>query len=429
MGESLLTDRPALVREIAREVGTPAYVYDAAAIRRQFQALEAALEQVPHRIYYSVKASSNLAILDLVRRLGAGADIVSVGELARVLRAGYDAGDVVFSGVGKTAAELERALDAGVGVINVESGPELELLERLARGRRRPAPVGIRVNPDVPTATHPYTQTGGKDRKFGVPFGEVPDLVDWVLRHPALDVVGIGMHLGSQIAEAAPYRAGAERLASLISELRGAGLTTLRHVDVGGGMGIRYLNEEALSAAEFAAAVAPLAEATGLPLAVEPGRFVAGNAGILLARCLYRKQAGEKDFAIVDAGMNDLLRPSLYGAGHDVRVVPGAEGEDTGAHGGPGRPVDVVGPVCESGDFLALARDLPAAVPGSLLAVLGAGAYGFTMSSTYNSRPRAAEVLVDGERWAVIREREGVDDLMRGEHTLDELDAGAWRGP
>ena len=428
MGESLLTDRPALLREIAREVGTPAYVYDAAAIRRHFRALDAALQHVPHRIYYSVKANGNLAVLGLMRSLGAGADIVSVGELARALRAGFDPGEVVFSGVGKTVAELERALDAGVGVINVESGAELELLEGIARGRPAPARVGIRVNPDVPTATHPYTQTGGKDRKFGVPFGEVTALVRWILDHPSLQLVGVGMHIGSQIADAGPYRAGAERLAELVAELRAQGVTTLQHVDVGGGIGIRYINEDALSAEAFAAAVAPLAEVTGLPLAVEPGRFVTGNAGILLARCLYRKQAGEKDFAIVDAGMNDLLRPSLYGAGHDVRVVPEAEDREPAAEPDPDRPVDVVGPVCESGDFLALARELPGAVPGALLAVLGAGAYGFTMSSTYNSRPRAAEVMVDGERWSVIRERESVEDLMRGERTLDELDAGAWRG-
>ncbi len=420
MGAGVLTERGALLAEIARQVGTPLYVYDAAAVERQYRALSEALDPTPHSIFYSVKANSNLAVLGLLRRLGAGADIVSAGELARALRAGFAPADVVFSGVGKTAAELEAALEAGVGVINVESRAELEHLEQMARGRATVARFGIRVNPDVEPVTHPYTQTGTRDHKFGVPHDQVIPLIEWALERPALELVGVGMHIGSQIADAAPYRAGARRLADLVAAAREAGVTTLRHVDVGGGIGIRYTNEHALEADAFAEAVSQVAKETGLPLAVEPGRFLLGNAGLLLARCLYRKEAGDKDFVIVDAAMNDLLRPSLYGAAHEVRVI---DGPDQGVEG----RVDVVGPVCESGDFLALDRELPGAVPGALLAILGAGAYGFTMSSSYNSRPRAAEVLLDGERWAVVRERETADDLMRGEHTMDDLDAGGWR--
>jgi diaminopimelate decarboxylase len=430
VGARLLTERPALAQAIARSVGTPVYVYDAVEIRRQYEVLGQALEPAPHRIYYSVKANSNLAVLGLLRRLGAGADIVSGGELRRVLRAGFTPGDVVFSGVGKTAAELAQALDAAVGVVNVESHTELEELERAARERGVVVRFGIRVNPDVPSATHPYTQTGDKDRKFGVPHEEVVPLARWGLERPALELVGVGMHIGSQIGDAAPYRAGAERLQWLVARLREEGVT-LRHVDVGGGIGIRYLHEPALTAEAFAEAVRPLAESTGLPLVVEPGRFLVGNAGVLLTRCLYRKRAGEKDFVIVDAGMNDLLRPSLYGSGHDVQSVPEHGGPPPGAQQGrdSGRArADVVGPLCESGDFLALDRDLPGAAPGTLLAVLGAGAYGFTMSSSYNSRPRPAEVLVEDDRWAVVRERETVDDLMRGERTMEDLAAGDWRG-
>lgn len=421
VGAGLLTERAALLEEIARQVGTPVYVYDAAEIERQYRVLSGALDPVPHRIFYSVKANSNLAVLGFLRRLGAGADIVSGGELARVLRAGFPPADIVFSGVGKTPAELEAALASRVGVINVESRAELEQLDQLARRRDAVVPFGIRVNPDVESATHPYTQTGTLDHKFGVPHDQVMPLLEWALERPALELVSMGMHIGSQIADAAPYRAGARRLAQLVAAARDAGATTLQHVDVGGGIGIRYMNEPALEAGVFAGAVRQLAQETGLPLAVEPGRFLLGNAGLLLARCLYRKVAGEKEFVIVDAGMNDLLRPSLYGAAHEVRVIAGPD------QGGEGR-VDVVGPLCESGDFLALDRELPGAVPGALLAVLGAGAYGFTMSSSYNSRPRAAEVLLDGERWAVVRERETADDLMRGEHTMDDLDAGGWRG-
>lgn len=406
MGEGILI-------RIAGAVGTPVYVYDADMIRSQYAALQAALAGVPHRLHYSVKANANLAVLQLIRGLGGGADIVSGGELARALRAGFRGQDLVFSGVGKTDRELEAALHAGVGLINLESEGEFEVLRKLARGRSSSVSVGIRINPDVTTETHPYTQTGQAGMKFGVPLDQVLPLARCVAAERDLALTSVGMHIGSQIAEGAPFRAGAERLAGVVAELRAAGINTLSSVDVGGGLGISYGRGEGLHPAVFAQAVAPLAHATGLPLLVEPGRFLVGNAGRLLTRVLYHKRSGGREFIITDAGMNDLLRPSLYQAHHEIVVVAGAG--EAGDAAGAADPVDVVGPNCESGDFLGLNRQLAGARPGTLLAILGAGAYGFGMSFQYNSRPRAAEVLTEGGRYAVVREREGTDDLMRGE--------------
>jgi len=424
VGPRVLTERLQVLEQIASQVGTPAYVYDAEAIRAQYRALDGALSALPHRIFYSVKASSTLAILGLLQALGAGADVVSVGEIERALRAGFRPADIVFSGVGKTARELRRALELGIRSINVESFAELRLLDAVARDGGAVAPVGIRVNPDVVTETHPYTRTGDAGAKFGTPLDEVVPMGQFALQSEHLRLEGVGMHIGSQILDAAHYRQGAERLAELVKALRGAGVSTLRTVDVGGGMGIRYRSEVPLDLTAFADAVRPVADATGLEIAVEPGRFLVGNAGILLARCLYRKRMG-KEFIVVDAAMNDFLRASLYDAAHEIIVVGEPVRGDEGDVGGG--VADVVGPVCESGDFLGLNRDLPNARPGALLAVLGAGAYGFTMSSTYNSRPRAAEVLVDGGRWAIIRERESVQDLMRGERTIEDIErSGAW---
>ncbi len=405
---------------IASAVGTPVYVYDAEAIRRQYTELTAALAGVPHRIHYSVKANANLAILGLLRGLGAGADIVSRGELARSLAAGFRGPDLVFSGVGKSEQELEAALAAGVGLINLESEGEFEVLRRLARGRGAQASVGIRINPDVTTETHPYTQTGRAGMKFGVPLDQVLPLARRIAAEPNLMLASVAMHIGSQITDAAPYREGAQRLGELVAGLREAGIRALTSVDVGGGLGISYGCEEGLDLSRFAQAVAPLARETGLPLLIEPGRFLVGNAGWLLTRVLYCKRSGGRRFVITDAGMNDLLRPSLYQAYHEIRVLDGTgSGDPTDA-----TAVDVVGPNCESGDFLALDRSLPGARPGALLAVLGAGAYGFGMSFQYNSRPRSAEVLVDGDRYAVVRQRETVDDLMRGEHLAPQ-----WQDP
>ncbi len=407
VGESVLS-------RIAARVGTPVYVYDVAAIQARYRELDRALAGFPHHIHYSVKANSTLGVLATLQALGAGADIVSGGELQRVLRAGFAARDVIFSGVGKTRPEIEAALAAGVGLINLESAGELDLVAAVARDMGTAATVGIRVNPDVTADTHPYTQTGERGMKFGIPLDQVVAVASRVRAEPALTLRCVGMHIGSQIADSAPYGQGAAKLERLIEELRAAGITTLECVDVGGGLGISYAGEPAMVPEVFAGAVAPLARATGLTLLTEPGRFLVGSAGRLLTRVLYRKHTGGRDIVVVDAGMNDLLRPALYGAHHEIRVV-------TATPGGSEAPVDVVGPLCESGDFLGLKRVLPGAGPGALLAVEGAGAYAFSMSSHYNSRPRAAEILLDGDRFALARARETVDDLMRGETA-----AAAW---
>ena len=403
MGQSVLS-------RIAREIGTPTYVYDVRAVRAQYGALDAALAGVPHRICYSVKANGNLGLLRVIRDLGAGADIVSGGELARALRAGFAPADVVFSGVGKTRPEIDAALEASVGLINVESGGELEVVGQAAQALGRVAPIGIRVNPDVTTNTHPYTQTGEKGMKFGVPMDEVVAVARRAAGQKSVELRSLGMHIGSQIADPSPYHEGARKLADLVTALRKTGIQTLQSVDVGGGLGISYGAEPGLTAGDFAAAVSFLPRATGLTLLTEPGRFLVGNAGSLLTRVLYRKHTGGREILVVDAGMNDLLRPSLYGAHHEMCVLEtGSPVEAAQA------PVDVVGPLCESGDFLGLERSLPNAGPGALLEIRDAGAYGFAMSSQYNARPRAAEVLVDGQRYAVARTRETVEDLMRGE--------------
>jgi diaminopimelate decarboxylase len=417
VGEGLLSFSAETLQQISAEVGTPTYVYDAEAIEAQYRELTAAFAGVPHRIFYSVKSNSNLAILRLLKNLGAGADIVSGGEQARTRAAGIPSSDVVFSGVGKTRSELAEAISAGVGLINVESSGEVEQLGRIAEQMGAVANCGIRVNPDVTTDTHPYTQTGEHGMKFGVPADELLSIALHISGHPHLVLLGVGMHIGSQITNPANYRDGSEKLAALFSAVVDAGVDTVQWLGIGGGMGIRYMNERSLPANEFAAAVRSLYESFGLSLALEPGRYLVGAAGCLLTECVYVKRSGNRNFAIVDAGMNDLLRPSLYGAEHDICVVQ--EGEQADGRGGSAGRYDVVGPICESGDFLGRDRDLGTVTPGALLAVLGAGAYGFSMSSNYNSRPRAAEVLVEGARWRVIRQRETTDDLMRGEDLAD----------
>jgi diaminopimelate decarboxylase len=418
VGESILGISNRLLKRVAADVGTPVYVYSANAMRDQWEVLRDAFASVSHRIHYSVKANSNLTVLGLMRGFGAGADIVSGGELARVKVAGFAPEDVVFSGVGKTRTELEAALDWGVGLINVESAGEVDLLAGLADRAQGPVRVGIRVNPDVTTETHPYTRTAERGMKFGVPPDQVGDLARVVAAASGLELASVGMHLGSQISDATHYRVGAEKLVGVVSELRAAGIDTLTSVDAGGGMAITYTTEQGLQANDLAEAVAPLYHETGLTVLVEPGRFLVGNAGVLLTRVTYRKHTGGRDFLVVDAGMNDFLRPSHYGAVHDMTVVDvgGGARSTTDAAG----PVDVVGPICETGDFLGLGRDLGAVGCGGLLAVCGAGAYGFSMSSSYNSRPRAAEVLVDEGRYAVVRQRERYDDLWRGETTSPE---------
>jgi diaminopimelate decarboxylase len=393
--------------EIAERVGTPTYVYNAEVIRRQYRRLDQALAPMPHRICFAVKANSNLAVLRVFRDLGAGADIVSGGELRRALAAGFPAERVVFSGVGKSQEELELALASGVGHIHLESADELARLSVLVGGSTRTVPVGIRVNPDVTADTHPYIATGQGGIKFGVPFDQVLELALAVHSHSQLRLDSIAMHIGSQILDVSPYREGMSKLAALVAQIRRAGIDTLRNLDIGGGLGIRYRNETPLDPAQIAEAVRPLALETGLTIVLEPGRYLVGSAGLLLTAVLSRKHSGGKDLALVDAGMNDLVRPSHYLAYHEIAELE--------THGRPAAPVDVVGPVCETGDFLARDRELPGLAAGERLAVLGAGAYGFVMASSYNSRGRPAEVLVDGDRWAVVRPRERVEELYAGE--------------
>jgi diaminopimelate decarboxylase len=407
VGAGVLGFDPALLATIAERVGTPAYVYGANLIRAQFHALDDALQGISHRVCYSVKANGNLAVLRVLQQAGAGADIVSIGELRRVLAAGFAPDTIVFSGVGKTVAEIEEAIGAGIGFLNIESTSELDVVAAAARRLGKRASVGIRVNPDVATQTHPYTKTGEKTAKFGVPFDDVVNVARRIAAEPLLRLRGLAMHLGSQLTDVNPYHRGTVKLLELVAAIRASGIATLEALDVGGGLGVRYHDERAPSPKAFADAVVPAIRAAGLKLLCEPGRYLVANAGLLLTRVLYRKRAGGKEFVIVDAGMTDFVRPSHYNAHHDI--VPLQDG------GRAERVVNVVGPICESGDFLALDRKLPIVKPGELLAVLGTGAYGFVMSSTYNQRPRPPEVMVDGDAYFLARPRETLDDLLRGE--------------
>lgn len=401
---------------IAKSVGTPAYVYSVAAIRAQYERLKGALASVPHRIHYSVKANSNLAILNLLRKLGSGVDIVSGGELYRAGLAGFSGSDVVFSGVGKTEREIEQALEFDVRLINVESEEELVLLDRVAGRMRKLAPVALRVNPEVMVDTpHPYTRTGVKGMKFGIPFDETLVVARKCLSMDNIALIGLDMHVGSQITQFEPYEIGVGRLLQLKNEIEAAGASHLRYLDIGGGLAVSYDAEHPVNVGAFAEVVTRLVAPTGLEVIVEPGRFLVGNAGILLTRVLYRKRSGGKEFMIVDAGMNDLIRPSHYNAYHRIEAV-NPNGETVTA--------DVVGPVCESGDFLGLHRDVDDARPGDLVAVLSAGAYGYVMGSNYNSRPRVAEVMVEDGRYGVVTEREEYSDLVRREQLEPE-----WRQP
>lgn len=408
-GRTLLMSGVSLV-DVAERAGTPAFVYNAEAIRDRYRSLDAALAPIPHRICFAVKANGNLAILRMLRDLGAGADIVSAGEMARAVAAGFPPGQIVFSGVGKTAEELRSAIRAGIGHLNVESGGELELVGRIAEEETLPVRVGIRVNPDITTDTHPYISTGKSGIKFGLPTDQVVPAAEYILRHPRLELTTLAMHLGSQLVDTEPFREGISRLLELLGRLRAVGVSTLRVLDIGGGLGIRYAEERSMEPNGFAAAVLPLLAPTGLMVYLEPGRFLVGSSGVLLTRVLYRKHSGGKEFVVVDAGMNDLVRPSHYQAYHEI-----VELEEQGR---PAFRADVVGPVCETGDFLALDRMLPGLQTGDELAVLGAGAYGFVMASNYNSRPRPPEVIVDGGKWWVARPRESLASLFESERML-----------
>jgi diaminopimelate decarboxylase len=406
--QGLLHAEQAPLDSIAERFGTPCYVYSRAAIEAAYAEFSRALEGRDSLVCYSVKANSNLAILALLARLGAGFDIVSGGELERVLAAGGDARKTVFSGVGKSEAELELALTKEVGCLNIESEAELERVGALARRLGRRAPVALRVNPDIDARTHPYISTGLQESKFGVAHGDAERLYLRAARRPELEVVGIGCHIGSLLVDAAPYVAAAERLMLLVDRLEAAGVR-LRHVDLGGGIGIRYKDEAPQPIAAFVRGALAALGKRPHKLILDPGRSIVGNAGILLTRVEYVKPGETRSFLVVDAAMNDLIRPPLYGAWHEVRPVREARG------GAAPAVYDVVGPVCESADFLAKERRL-AAGAGDLLAIFSAGAYGMSMSSNYNSRPRAAEVLVDGQAAHLVRRRETPGDLFALEH-------------
>lgn len=402
---------------LAADFGTPLYVYSRAAIADRYRAYDEAFGDLPHRVCYAVKANSNLAVLQTLAHLGSGFDIVSGGELRRVLRAGGKPERVVFSGVGKTAAEVHEALEAGIGCFNVESVSELQMIDRIAREQGRRAPIALRVNPDVEAGTHPYISTGLRDNKFGIAIEDAPALYVEAAQRPGLRVVGVACHIGSQLLDLAPIEDALDRLLALVERLRADGVT-LAHLDIGGGLGVRYADELPPSPAEYVARLRPKLAACGLEVHIEPGRSIAANAGLLLTRVLALKPTEARAFAVVDAAMNDLLRPALYDAWQAIEPVSPRREEAQ-------KQYDVVGPVCESGDFLGKQRAL-ALREGDLLAVRGAGAYGFVMASNYNSRPRPAEVLVDGDQVFLARARETVDDLMRGEHLLSpaELDRG-----
>ena len=397
------------LRRIIDEVGSPCYVYSRGTLERHWTAFDGVFDGHEHLICYAVKANSNLAVLNVLAKLGSGFDIVSGGELRRVIAAGGQPSKVVFSGVGKTAEEMRYALELGIRCFNVESLAELERLNEVAGDVGVRAPVSLRVNPDVDAKTHPYISTGLKDNKFGIDIESAPAVYQRAAELQNLNVVGIDCHIGSQLSEITPFIDALDRVLVLVDTLATQGIN-LSHIDLGGGLGITYRDETPPSPAEYAAAVlAPLKE-RGLEIILEPGRAIAGNAGILLTQVEFIKQGEEKNFAIVDAAMNDLLRPALYSAWQDIIPVQPREGGETKIY-------DVVGPVCETGDFLGKDRPL-VIVAGDVLAVCSAGAYGFTMSSNYNSRPRVAEVMVDGSQYHVVRERESIEDLWRGETTL-----------
>lgn len=394
---------------LAERFGTPTYVYSRAALEHNFRAYSEALAGADHLVCYAVKANSNLALLNLLAGLGAGFDIVSGGELERVVAAGGDPRKVVFSGVAKQPAEIRRALQLDILCFNVESDSELELLSQQATGAGSSARVSLRVNPDVDARTHPYISTGLKENKFGIPWELALESYRRAARLPGIDIVGVDCHIGSQLTEISPFIDALDRLLGLVDALAGDGIH-ISHLDLGGGLGVRYRDETPPGIGEYVAEIRGRLGERGLKLMFEPGRSISANAGVLLTRVDNLKTNGQHRFAIVDGAMNDLLRPALYGAWLDILPVTPRDDVQEASY-------DIVGPVCETGDFLGKDRHL-ALAPGDLLAVMDAGAYGFTMSSNYNSRPRAAEVMVDGDSAHLVRERETVADLLRGEHLL-----------
>lgn len=401
------------VEEIAKAVGTPFYAYSHQTLQRHFAAYQKAFAGVPHLIAFAMKANSNIAILRLFAKQGGGVDIVSQGELHRALAAGIDPKKMVFAGVGKTKSEMRSALQNGILMFNVESSQELTALDEVAKELRVKAPVALRVNPDINPKTHPYISTGLKKSKFGIEITKAISQYQLASRLSNIEIVGIHSHIGSQLTQVKPFVDALKRISKLIEELRSQGLD-IRYWDIGGGLGITYNAEKPPAPKELAAVLLPLLKQSGCTIILEPGRSLVGNAGILVTRVIYTKEGEAKNFVVVDAGMNDLIRPSLYEAYHEIVPVVKKKRKS--------QVVDVVGPICESGDFLAQERKMPQTAPDELLAVMSAGAYGFAMSSNYNARPRPPEILVRGDRYDTIRERESLDDLIRGERIPEFLD-------
>lgn len=389
--------------------GSPCYVYSRATLERHWRAFDDALQGQPHLVCYAVKANSNLAVLNVLARLGSGFDIVSIGELERVLRAGGSAEKIVFSGVGKRRDEIERALEVGIHCFNVESEAELEAIASIATEKNKCAPISLRVNPDVDAKTHPYISTGLKENKFGVPIEEALGVYKKAQSMDAINVIGIDCHIGSQLTEVAPFVDALDRVLALVDQLADEGIV-LQHLDLGGGLGICYRDEQPPQPADLSRALVERLQGREVKIIIEPGRAIAGNAGVLLTEVLYLKHGDEHNFAIVDAAMNDLMRPALYGAWQDIVPLVPRENKSTQVY-------DVVGPICETGDFLGKEREL-ALHQGDYLAVRSSGAYGFGMSSNYNSRPRVAEIMVDGNRAQVIRQRETIAQLFSDESIL-----------
>ena len=396
--------------EIAAHHGTPCFVYSRATLERHFRVYEEAMGELPHLICYAVKANSNLAVLNLLARQGAGFDIVSGGELQRVLAAGGDASKVIFSGLGKTAGEMEQALEAGIHCFNIESPAELDRLNAIAMARGEKAPISLRVNPDVDAGIHPYISTGLKENKFGIASDEALDVYRRAAGMEGIEVLGIDCHIGSQLTSIEPFLDAIDRLLVMVDTLAGEGIT-ISHFDMGGGLGVTYGQEQPPHPSELITAVKDRFKERDMTLLMEPGRSIAANAGIFLTRVEYLKCNEHKNFAIVDGAMNDLIRPALYGAWQEIVSVVKKIGSK--------KTYDVVGPVCESGDFLGKDRELIVEA-GDLLAVRSAGAYGFVMSSNYNTRPRAPEIMVDGDKHHVVRQRETVDQLLALESSLPE---------
>lgn len=398
--------------EIAAQAGTPCYIYSQATLERHYRVFAEGLSDIPHLICYAMKANSSSAILKLLLNMGAGFDIVSGGELHRSLAAGANPRQIVFSGVGKTHAEIKQALEANILMFNVESEGELDRIAEVAAAMGLQAPVSLRVNPDIDPRTHPYIATGLSESKFGIDIQTARKLFTRAHATPSLEVIGVDCHIGSQITELQPFLDAFERVRGLVIELKAEGLP-IRYLDLGGGLGIPYQGETPPNPREYTRALSERAADLNCTLIFEPGRVLVGNAGILLTKVEYLKQTGNKHFVIADTGMHHLIRPALYSAWQGIQPVVPREGES--------RKVDLVGPICESGDFLAKDRELAPVEPGDLLAVMSAGAYGFSMASNYNSYPRPAEVLVNGDKFSIVRQRETYDDLLRHESTPDWL--------